>query len=119
MRRSTLDYADPAATWEVFRQRRATLAVTSAQLFMAEHFRVEGAAPRCCRRPAQPPLALVDGWSWVLVIWRPAAPGPGAELLTWLTAPEQHAPWTEAANVLPTRAGTLAAVAVRSGWCRS
>jgi hypothetical protein len=32
-----------------------------------------------------------------------------AELLAWLTAPEQQAPWTEAANVLPTRAGTLAA----------
>jgi ABC-type glycerol-3-phosphate transport system substrate-binding protein len=104
-----LDYADTAATWQVFRDRRTTLAVTSAQLYMTEYFRVEGAAATLLPTAGEPPIALADGWSWAVVNVAPEHFALCAELLAWLTAPEQQAPWTEAANVLPTRAGTLAA----------
>lgn len=107
---AALDYSDTAATWEVFRSRRVTLAVTSAQLFMREHLRVEGAAATLVPTAGEPPIALADGWSWAIVNVAPARAMLCAELLAWLTAPAQQAPWTEAAKVLPTRAGTLA------GW---
>ncbi len=106
---AALDYPDTAATWEVFRERRATLAVTTAQLYMGEYFRVEGAAATLMPTSGEPPIALADGWSWAMVNVSPEQFPLCAELLAWLTAPQQQAPWTEAANVLPTRAGTLAA----------
>jgi ABC-type glycerol-3-phosphate transport system substrate-binding protein len=107
---AVLDYADTTVTWQVFRDRRATLAATSAQLYMSEYFRVEGAAATLLPTAGEPPIALADGWSWAVVNVAPEHFGLCAELLAWLTAPEQQAPWTEAASVLPTRAGTLA------GW---
>jgi ABC-type glycerol-3-phosphate transport system substrate-binding protein len=107
---STVDYADPAETWEVFRQRRANLAVTSAHFFLAEYSRVEGASATLLPTGGEAPLALVDGWSWVLVAGttQPGNQALAAELVGWLLRPEEHAAWTEAANVLPTRAASLA-----------
>jgi ABC-type glycerol-3-phosphate transport system substrate-binding protein len=106
---STLDYADAAATWQVFRERRAVLAVTSAQRFLAEYFRVEGAAMTLLPTAGAPGLALTDGWSWAIVSVAPERHALAAALINWLLAPGQHAPWTEAKAVLPTRAATLAA----------
>ena len=107
---STLDYADASATWQVFRERRAALADTTAQWYLAEYFRVEGAAMTLMPTAGAPGLALTDGWSWAIVNAAPERHALAAELLNWLLAPEQHAPWTEARAVLPTRAASLA------GW---
>ncbi len=109
LRQSTVDYADPAETWEVFRQRRANLAVTSAHFFLAEYSRVEGASATLLPTAGEAPLALVDGWSWVLVAGtQPGNQALAAELVGWLLRPDESAAWTEAANVLPTRAASLA-----------
>lgn len=105
-----LDMADADDAWEMFRERRATLAFTSAQLYLAEYYRVEGAAATLLPTRGQPPLALADGWSWALVNVHPGERDLAAQLLAWLVAPEQNAAWTEAAQVLPTRAASL------SGW---
>jgi hypothetical protein len=110
---SVLDHADTAATWQIFRERRASLAVTSAQWFLAEYFRVDSAAMTLLPTSGPPGLALADGWSWAIVnhpAGMPERHALAAELLLWLLEPEQHAPWTEAEAVLPTRAATLA------GW---
>ncbi|MEP7355865.1 MAG: extracellular solute-binding protein [Anaerolineales bacterium] len=108
LRQSTVDYSDPAETWDVFRQRRANLAVTSAHYFLAEYSRLDGASATLLPTGGEAPLALVEGWSWVLVN-RPAGnPALAAQLEGWLLRPEAHAAWTEAANVLPTRAASLA-----------
>jgi ABC-type glycerol-3-phosphate transport system substrate-binding protein len=109
LRSDTLGFADAGATWQVFRARRTTLAVTSAQLYLAEYAQVEGAAATLLPTDGQPPIALAEGWSWAVVNAAPEQQALCAALLAWLTAPEQQAPWTEAANVLPTRASTLAA----------
>jgi maltose-binding protein MalE len=109
---SVLDHVDTAATWQVFRERRATLAFTSAQWFLAEYFRVDGAAMTVLPTHGPPGQALADGWSWAIVNHPSGLPerhALAAELLTWLLDPQQHAPWTEAKAVLPTRAATLAA----------
>jgi ABC-type glycerol-3-phosphate transport system substrate-binding protein len=109
---SVLDHADTAATWQVFRERRATLSFTSAQWFLAENFRVDGAAMTLLPTHGPPGLALADGWSWAIVNHPSGLPerhALAAELLVWLLDPLLHAPWTEAKAVLPTRAATLAA----------
>jgi ABC-type glycerol-3-phosphate transport system substrate-binding protein len=106
---AALDYADTAATWQVFRERRAALAVTSAQRYLSEYFRVAGASATLLPSEGQTRLALADGWSWAIVNAQPEHAALCAELLAWLAAPERHAAWTEAAQVLPTRAATLAA----------
>ena len=108
MRQSTVDYADPAETWEVFRQRRANLAVTTAHYFLAEYSRLDGASATLLPTSGEAQLALVDGWSWVLVGGGNRNQALAAALASWLLQPERHAAWTEAANVLPTRAGSLA-----------
>jgi maltose-binding protein MalE len=109
---SVLDHPDTAATWQIFRERRATLAATSAQWFLAEHFRVDSAAMTLLPTSGSAGLALADGWSWAIVNHPSGLPerhALAAELLTWLLDPQQHGPWTEAKAVLPTRAATLAA----------
>jgi ABC-type glycerol-3-phosphate transport system substrate-binding protein len=110
MSQSTVDYVDPAQTWDVFGQRRANLAVTSAHDFLAGYARMASASATLLPTSGEAPLALVEGWSWVLVAGA-GAPGNqalAAELTGWLLRPEEHAAWTEAANVLPTRAASLA-----------
>jgi ABC-type glycerol-3-phosphate transport system substrate-binding protein len=106
---ASLDYADVGSTWQVFRERRATLAVTSAQQYLAEYFRVEGAAATLLPAPGDTRLALADAWSWAVVNAHPESQALAADLLSFLMAPAQHGLWTEAAQVLPTRAGSLSA----------
>jgi ABC-type glycerol-3-phosphate transport system substrate-binding protein len=106
---STLAFADASLTWQAFRERRATLAVTSAGLFLAEYMRVDGASATLLPSDGDTPLALADGWSWAIVNTAPDRRALSAQLINWLIAPEQSAPWTEAAAVLPTRAASLAA----------
>ncbi len=107
---NTLDYVDAAGTWQAFRQRQAALVATAAQQFLAEQGSLNGAALALLPTAGQPSLALAEGWSWALVNVAPDQHSLAAELLNYLLAPEQHAQWTEAAGVLPTRAATLA------GW---
>ncbi len=107
---STLDYTDTLTTWQVFRERRATLAVVNAQSFLAEPERVSNSALALLPTSEGPPLALADGWCWALVN-RAAPRHPDAvELLQWLVAPSRLATWTLAARVLPPRAKAL------EGW---
>ena len=106
---TTLDYVDPAGTWQALRQRQAALVATSAHQFLGEQGAVGGVAMTLLPTAGQPSLALADGWSWALVNLAPDQHPLAAELLAYLLAPEQHAAWTLAAGVLPTRAATLAA----------
>lgn len=111
---STLTYTDPEATWQVFRERRAALAVTSAQWYLAERERTSSTAISFLPTRAGDPYALASGWCWALVA-TPATPEQQsltAELLQWLNAPEQLGAWSLAANVLPSRAEALQQV----GW---
>ena len=107
---SSLTYSDTAATWQVFRERRAALAVTSAQWYLAERERIAAGAAALLPTRDGKPLALADGWSWAIVNTAPARQPLTAELMLWLTDPAQLAPWTLAARVLPPRASALA------GW---
>lgn len=111
---STLTYTDPEATWQVFRERRAALAVTSAQWFLAERDRVVNSALTHLPTRSGAPFALASGWCWAVVA-TPATPEQQtlvAELLRWLNAPEQLGEWSLAAHVLPSRAEALQ----QGGW---
>jgi len=104
---STLTYADPGATWQVFRERRVTLSVTSAQWYLAEYQRASNAAATWIPNASGLPFALADGWSWAIVNTAPERHTAAAQLLLWLVDPAQLAPWTQAAQVLPPRAAAL------------
>ena len=107
---STLAYTDPAASWQGFRDGRATLAVTSARQFLSDYEHVSSAAGTLIPAPDGKPLALARGWSWAIVNTEPERHADAAALLTWLTDPAQLSAWTRAAAVLPTRSSVLA------GW---
>jgi ABC-type glycerol-3-phosphate transport system substrate-binding protein len=107
---SSLEHTDTAATWQAFRDRRASLAVTTAQWYMLEYFRVDGAAATLLPTSGEPQMALADGWSWAIVNTRPEHLARSVELLNWLNEPQWQAAWTESSSTLPTRAATLA------GW---
>lgn len=105
---STLDYADDAGTWQVFRERRAALALTSASWFLREAARVARAAATLPPTGTGQPFTLAEGWSWVIVD-RDGDRTPAAELVAWLMTPERAAAWTLAARVLPAQSTVLAA----------
>ena len=104
---STLNYADPAATWQVFRERRATLAVTSAQWYLIENNRAASSALTWILNSDGRALALAEGWSWAIVNAAPERHTLAADLLLWLTQPAQLSAWTQAAQVLPPRSKAL------------
>jgi len=106
---STFAFADPAATWQVFRERRAVLAITSARWYLAEHERASSAAATLIPTTDGMPFVLADGWSWAAVN-KAADHALALELLRWLADPAQMSEWTLAAQVLPPRAKALA------GW---
>lgn len=105
---STLTYADAQATWQVFRERRAVLAFTSARWYLAEYNRLSTAAAAPLPTHDGNAFALAEGWCWTLLAAAPAST-PAVELLRWLNAPEQLAAWTSAADLLPPRAQAVAA----------
>jgi maltose-binding protein MalE len=109
---STLTYTDPEATWQVFRERRAALAVTSAQWYLAEHARVSNASVTFLPTRDGAPFALAESWCWALVNTAPEQQPLAAELLRWLNAPEQLGAWSLDADVLPPRAEVLQ----QAGW---
>jgi ABC-type glycerol-3-phosphate transport system substrate-binding protein len=104
---STLNYADPAATWQVFRERRATLAVTSAQWYLIENNRAASSALTWIPNSDGRAFALADGWSWAIVNSAPEQHTLTADLLLWLTQPAQLSAWTQAAHMLPPRSKAL------------
>jgi ABC-type glycerol-3-phosphate transport system substrate-binding protein len=105
---ATLDYADPATTWQALRDRRAVLAVTDSGRFLAEYFRVSGADISLLPSAGDASLALADGWAWAVVNTSPERHALAAGLIGWLSAPEQNGPWTQASALLPVRADSLA-----------
>ncbi len=105
---STLTYSDTTTTWQVFRERRATLALTTAQNFLAENERISNAAVALVPNDSGIPFTLADGWSWALVNTATSHPTAAFDLAAWLSASEQLAAWTQAARVLPPRSTALA-----------
>jgi ABC-type glycerol-3-phosphate transport system substrate-binding protein len=106
---ATLDYADPATTWQALRDRRAVLAVTDSGRFLSEYFRVSGADVTLLPTSGEPQLALADGWAWAIVNTAPERHALAADFIQWLSAPAQNGPWSQATAVLPARADSLAA----------
>jgi ABC-type glycerol-3-phosphate transport system substrate-binding protein len=104
---STMAYADSTATWQAFRQGRATLAVTSAHLYLAET-NPPPTTVTLMPAPGGKPLALAQGWSWAIVNTRPENHAAAAALVAWLTDPQHLADWTLAAGLLPVRTSVLA-----------
>jgi ABC-type glycerol-3-phosphate transport system substrate-binding protein len=104
---STMAYADSAATWQAFRQGRATLAVTSARLYLAEP-NPPPAIATLLPAPGGKPLALAQPWSWAIVNTQAEHQAAAAALVTWLVDPQHLADWTQAAGLLPVRTSVLA-----------
>ncbi|MBP7690343.1 MAG: extracellular solute-binding protein [Anaerolineales bacterium] len=105
---STLAYDTPAATWQIFRERRASLALTSASWYLREAARVAGTSAALPPTTTGAPFTLVEGWGWALVN-KAGDLAPAAELLTWLVEPKRQAAWTQAAFRLPAQPAALAA----------
>jgi ABC-type glycerol-3-phosphate transport system substrate-binding protein len=104
----SLTYANSGTSWQAFREGRATLAITSAQWYLAEFSQIDSIAGTLPPTSNGQPFTLAQGWSWALVN-KGTDPAAAADLLNWLTAPPQMAEWTLAARVLPTRTSALAA----------
>jgi len=105
---TTLDYADPATTWQALRDRRAVMAITDTDRFLAEYFRVSGSDVTMLPTAGEPPVALADGWAWAVVNTSPERHALAAALIQWLSAPAQNGLWSQATAVLPARADSLA-----------
>jgi len=105
---TVITYDDPAETWQVFRERRAGLALTTAQWYLREVGRFRRGSAALPPTADGAPFTLAEGWSWAIVN-READRRPAATLIQALSAPEALAEWTRAARQLPTRPSALAA----------
>jgi ABC-type glycerol-3-phosphate transport system substrate-binding protein len=105
---AVLTYDDPTETWQVFRERRAGLALTTARWYLREADRMRRSAAALPPNTEGAPFTLAEGWSWAIVN-RDAEREPAALLVQALIAPEALAEWTLAARWLPPRPSALAA----------
>ncbi len=110
---ASASFTDPAAAWQMFRDRRATAAITSVRSFLGEANRVPSARAALIPAEGGLPLALADGWAWAIVNKPTGLHSETLELLQALVEPEAMAAWTLAAHVLPPRASAL------RGWSGS
>ena len=107
---SALTYTDAEAVWQVFRERRAALAFTSARWYLAEYDRLSAASAAPLPTRDGSAYALAEGWCWALINTAPEQRPATAGILQWLIAPEQLSAWALAANLLPPRADAV------QGW---
>jgi ABC-type glycerol-3-phosphate transport system substrate-binding protein len=105
---AVLTYDAPADTWQVFRERRAGLALTSASWYLREANRASRSAAALPPTGDGTPFTLAEGWSWAIV-QRDADRALAVELVQALVAPEALAEWTLAARLLPPRPSALTA----------
>ncbi|MCS6909609.1 MAG: extracellular solute-binding protein [Anaerolineales bacterium] len=105
---AVLTYDDPTETWQVFRERRAGLALTTARWYLREADRMRRSAAALPPTAEGAPFTLAEGWSWAIVN-RDAGRELSALLVQALIAPDALAEWTRAARWLPPRPSALAA----------
>lgn len=111
-----VDYQNDAASWQAFKEQRASLAVTWISQYFDETSNTLslGLLPgleRTSEIPAEDalstPITLARGYSWALAGSNPANQALAIELAEFLSDSEYLAEWTEAAGVLPTRPTAL------------
>lgn len=91
--------------WEMFKTGEAGMSVVRARRYWPEADETMAAAPI----PTQDgqPIAIARGWTLAVVTVDPARQDLAAQLIEWLTAPDQNAQWTQAAGYLPGTRGAL------------
>lgn len=99
----TATHVDQA--WEMFKTGEGGMSVVRASRYWPEADETMAAAPIPTKDGR--PVAIARGWALAVVTVDPARQDLAAQLIDWLTAPDQNAQWTQAAGYLPGTRGAL------------
>ncbi len=100
-------YTTAAETWAQQSGGKAVAALAPLSTFFNTYIpSLHSAAP--LPAPDTAGTIFAETWSWAIVPHDPAHQALAAELLQWLSDPEFLGPWTNALNLLPPNAPTLA-----------
>jgi ABC-type glycerol-3-phosphate transport system substrate-binding protein len=101
------NYTTAAETWSLLSNGQAASALAPLSAFFSQYSSIlTSAAPLPARTSAG--SIFVETWSWAIVPHDSAREALATELLQWLCDPEFLGSWTDALNMLPTSAPTLA-----------
>jgi len=101
------NYTTAAETWSLLNNGQAASALAPLSTFFGQYSPIlTSAAPLPARASAG--SIYVETWSWAIVPHDSAREALATELLQWLSDPEFLGPWTNALNMLPPNAATLA-----------
>lgn len=101
------NYTTSAETWSLLNTGQAASALAPLSTFFNQYSSIlTSAAPLPARTSAG--SIFVETWSWAIVPRGSAREALAAELLQWLCDPEFLGSWTDALNMLPTSAPSLA-----------
>ncbi|MGH2536817.1 MAG: extracellular solute-binding protein [Candidatus Promineifilaceae bacterium] len=105
-------------SWQIYTSGAANITLTEAGQYLAAR---EGGRPSAAL-PApgidSPLVPLVRGWAWTLTAREQSRRPAAAELLLWLSQPDNMAAWSEAAGRLPARRSALRLWASQDGYIR-
>jgi ABC-type glycerol-3-phosphate transport system substrate-binding protein len=101
------NYTTASETWSLLSNGQAASALAPLSTFFDEYSSIlTSAIPLPARTSAG--SIFVETWSWAVVPRDSAREALAIELLQWLCDPEFLGPWTDALNMLPSNAPTLA-----------
>ncbi len=98
---------DVSETWGRYRDRQSGLAVVSASQYLAERDQVRSTGLAPVPTEGGGPVALVTGWSWVMVTRDPDRQTAAMLLLEALMDPASQGTYTRAASRLPSQPAAL------------
>lgn len=100
--------ADPAASWGMYRDRQANLAVMSSTAYLAEREQARNTLLTWIPTPDGQPYTLATGWSWVVVTRDADRQTAAMALVNFLMNPVNQGRYSQAARRLPTQHAALA-----------
>ncbi len=102
-----LDLASPDDAWNAWHATRNGLGQIQATRFLSMAAQLPEARVAPIPGQLRPAESIGRGWAFALVTRDPRRQAAAARLLQYLLSPQNNGAWTQAANVLPGRQGSL------------
>jgi ABC-type glycerol-3-phosphate transport system substrate-binding protein len=105
-----------AEAWQLYEGGAASSIWTTSDYYLALPFVEEGHGLSAAPGPEGPLTPLASGWLWLISTPDPTKRALVAELLTFLTEPQNLGDWSSASDILPARRDALATWTRDSGY---
>ncbi len=102
-----LDYSAVAQYWPLFASGKGAIAQVDSTTFLAQGASLSGVAVLDVPLPSGNPIAIVDGWMWVVTTMDPDRQAKALDLISWLLRADQQGQLMREMGILPSQRSAL------------